>query len=204
MKIPRRQPGSLSRYAVREKVKLALAPRSQRLLHQSSATLRLLFLGEIASLFTLGALSLGVAFLPWGVSLRPLRDEETARTYLQVLWQVEAAMLALSLAVIIFVFQAVYASRLRGSLRSFAEAVGLFPIIYVGVTGLALTGMVLLGGGRAAPGGWAATWAIVWAAGTLALLASLFVRTLRAIDPRQLHKRGSRKQTVRSSERPRG
>jgi hypothetical protein len=100
-----------------------------------------------------------------------------------VLWQVEAAAFALSLAIVIFAFQAIYATRLRGSLRQFAEETYLFPIFYVGAASLGLDALVLLGAGSGAPRGWAATWAALWGAINLILLALLFVLTLRAVEP---------------------
>lgn len=139
-----------------------------------------------------GALSLivpvlGFAYLPLDVSFRPLRDPAKAQDLLQVLWQVEAAALALSLAVVIFIFEAVYGRRLRPELRSLAESIWLPPIFYAGIFGLLLDGMVLLGGGRGAPGAWAATWTLVWAALTGLLLIALFIFVLGRIEPAALH-----------------
>jgi hypothetical protein len=107
-------------------------------------------------------------------------------SFLETLWQVQGAALGLSLAVVLFVFQSVYGSRLGGSLRDFAEETWLFPIFYAGVLGLTLDGLVLLDVGYGAPSGWAASWATVWAAGTAISLVVLFVSTIRAIDPRGL------------------
>jgi len=105
------------------------------------------------------------------------------------LWQVQAAALALSLAVVIFVFEAVYSARPRPSIRDLAEGVGLPAIFYAGLIGLGLTGMVLLGVGSGAPGGWAATWAVLWAALSGAMLIRLFVVMLRDIEPDALYAR---------------
>jgi len=107
--------------------------------------------------------------------------------FIGVLWQVQGAALGLSLAVVLFVFQSVHGNRLGGSLREFAEETWLFPIFYAGLVGLILDGLVLLGVGRDAPGGWAASWAVIWAAATAVGLGFLFVFTIRAIDPRALH-----------------
>ncbi len=133
-------------------------------------------------------LSVAIAFLPIQTGFPVFGSADNARQFLSTMWQVEAATFGLSIAVVLFVFQAIYASAgLRGSLRSFAQATYLFPIFYVGLAGLALTGVVLVGGGSGAPGGWAATWATVWAGGGAAALVFLYVRTTEAIDPSSLH-----------------
>jgi hypothetical protein len=87
---------------------------------------RRLLLGEVGSVWIV-PLAAGAAYAPIP-GLRTLSSASDAGQFLQVLWQVEAAALALSLAIVIFAFQAVYATRLRGSLRQFAEETGLFPI----------------------------------------------------------------------------
>ena len=71
--------------------------------------------------------------------------------------QVQAAVLALALAVVIFIFDAVYSTRLRPSLRGLAEAVRLPAIFYAGMLAVGLTGMVLVGGGCGASSGCIAT-----------------------------------------------
>jgi hypothetical protein len=141
-------------------------------------------LGQVGSVWVV-VVGLAVAFAPLP-GLRTLNSVTDARQFLQTLWQVEAAALALSLAIVIFAFQAIYATRLRGSLRQFAEETGLFPIFYVGASSLALDAEVLLGGGHDAPAGWAATWAVIWGGANLVLLALLFVLTLRAVEPAAL------------------
>ncbi len=98
-------------------------------------------------------------------------------------------MLALSITVIIFAFQAVSTSRHNIKLYEFAEDVHLFPIFYVGVVGLIVNGLVLLGFGNGAPAGGAASWAVVVSGSAFPLLAWLFARTVRALDPDELHRR---------------
>ena len=115
--------------------------------------------------------------VPWG--FRRFEDPSRAESFLQALWHVQGATLAIALAVVIFVFQAVYASRQSGSLRQFAEETGIFPIFFFGVYAVVLDGVVLLGGGYGAPGGWAATWATMWAVIEGGLLVVLFVSTIR-------------------------
>jgi hypothetical protein len=125
--------------------------------------------------------------MPW--TLPPLRDAASAEDYLQVLWQVQAAALALSLAVVIFIFEAVYSARPRPSLRGLAERIRLPAIFYSGLYGLALTGLVLLGYGQDASEGWAATWAVIWAALSAAALIVLFIAVLGEIEPDTLYTR---------------
>lgn len=132
----------------------------------------------------LAAVALGFLWLPWVPGLSALKD--SPGSLLQALWQVEGAALGLSLAVVLFAFQAVYGQRRAATLGEFAEETWLFPIFYVGLLGLVIDGVVLLGGGRGARGGWAATWAVVWAVATALSLAWLFVRTVRALEPAEL------------------
>jgi len=110
-------------------------------------------------------------------------------SFLTALWQVEGAAVGLSLAVVLFAFQAVYGRRRAATLSEFAEETWLFPILFLGLLGLVIDGVVLLGGGRDAPDGWAATWVTVWALATAASLAWLFVRTVRALEPHELQQR---------------
>jgi hypothetical protein len=137
----------------------------------------------------LGIPAFAITFIPIGWSFRPLRDQTKATDVLQVLWQVQAAGLALSLAVVIFIFEAIYSTRPRPSLRRLAERIRLPAIFYAGLYGLGLTGMVLMGGGEGATGGWAATWAVLWAAASTAALIALFVAMLGQIEPDALYRR---------------
>jgi hypothetical protein len=84
---------------------------------------------------------------------------------------------------------AVYSTRPRPSLRRLAERIALPPIFYAGIYGLALTGIVILGGGYHASGGWAATWAATWAAISGASLIGLFIAVLGHIEPDALYRR---------------
>jgi hypothetical protein len=188
MRWPGRQPRSLRRLARKRQAKAEGLTRGDR------AWRRLRSWGWNVRHHRLWSLCLVVpafliAFIPWSVSLWPLRGLKEAPDLLEVLWQVQAAALALSLAVVIFIFEAVYSARPRPSIRDLAEGVGLPAIFYSGLTGLGLTGMVLLGGGRGAPGGWAATWALTWAALSGVGLIALFVVMLRDIEPDALYGR---------------
>jgi hypothetical protein len=127
----------------------------------------------------------------WQVRLRLsfFESANEAAEFLQTLWQVEASVLALSITVIIFAFQAVSTSRQNIKLYEFAEDVHLFPVFYVGVVGLIVDGLVLLGFDNGAPAGGAASWAVVVSGSTFPLLALLFTRTVRSLDPDELHRR---------------
>ena len=188
MQWPPWHPRSLRRVALREKAKLEGAPRRTRaarglrvcawnLSHHRGWALLLV------------VPAIGVAFLPIGLSLNPLEGDEKATAILQTLWQVEAAALALSLAVVIFILQAVYSTQPRPPLRGLAEGIGLPAFFYAGIYGLLLTGMVLMGAGDGAPAGWAATWAVIWAALSAGGLILLFVTMLAQIEPDALYRR---------------
>jgi hypothetical protein len=179
------RPQSLASMARSEKARLATEPRSLRVRQQARSLASEVGRDEFSFIW-LALLAFSLLFQPWvpGFSVFSKRDPTD---FLEVLWQVQGAALALSLAVVLFVFQSVYGNRLGGSLRDFAEETWLFPVFYAGLLGLVLDGVVLLHGGRDAPGGWAATWAVIWAAATAVSLLFLFVFTIRAIDPRALH-----------------
>lgn len=55
-------------------------------------------------------LSLAIAFLPVGWRFSVFEVADSARQFLSTMWQVEAATFGLSIAVVLFVFQAIYAS----------------------------------------------------------------------------------------------
>jgi hypothetical protein len=188
MRWPPWHPRSLRRLALREKAKLEGAPRRARVERSLRTCVWKLFHDRGWALL-LAVPAIGVAFVPTGLSLNPLEGEEEATAILEILWQVEAAALALSLAVVIFILQAVHSTRRRPSLRGLAERIALPAIFYAGVYGLVLTGMVLMGAGQGAPAGWAATWAVVWAVLSAAGLIFLFVRMLAEIEPDALYRR---------------
>ena len=188
MRWPPWQPRSLRRLALHEKANLEDAPRRTRVGRLiRSCGWNVTHHRDWALLLVVP--SIGFAFVPTGLSLNPLDDEKKATSILQILWQVEAAALALSLAVVIFILQAVYSTRPRPPLRGLAEAIRLPAIFYAGVYGLVLTGMVLMGAGDGAPAGWAATWAVIWAALSAAGLILLFVAMLAQIEPDALYRR---------------
>jgi hypothetical protein len=185
---PKAQPRSLRRLAVQQQAEAERIGRVERAWRRSQRWAWKLFHDRLWCLL-LPVAAVLIAFVPAGVSLRPFRGLHQAPNFLEVLWQVQAATLALSLAVVIFIFEAVYSARPRPSIRDLAEGVRLPAIFYAGLGGLALTGMVLLGAGSGAPGGWAATWAVIWAALSGIGLIALFVAMLRDIEPDALYAR---------------
>jgi hypothetical protein len=120
--------------------------------------------------------------IQWGVLGRGSDSKE----YLQTLWQVVAASLALSVAMIGFVFEAfTNATRrsLGGSLADFTRVTKLDTALWLGFAALICDGMVLLEIGHEAPAGWAALWAIVLSLATVGVaLPYVFSRTVRALD----------------------
>jgi hypothetical protein len=115
------------------------------------------------------------------------------------LWQVEAAALALSLAVILFLLQAVASSH-GGDLREFAEDSHLLKFLDVGVIALVLLGLTLLGGGWPGSGPWAATWTTAWAGATVLSLSLLFRWALAAVSQSRLHQRRLSRLSERAKE----
>ncbi|HEX6489777.1 MAG TPA: hypothetical protein VF002_00215, partial [Gaiellaceae bacterium] len=194
---------SLVSIAARSKRKLALATRWQRVTRGVFAPLWYFARSEL-SFIPIAAVALGVIFLPLSVWFEPFSSTTRASAFLQALWQIEGVTLAIALTVVVFVFATVYSSRIGGSLRQFAEETGLFPIFYVGLVSLGLDGVVLLGGGEGASGGWAATWAAVWGGVDGLLLGVLFVSTIRAIEISAMERRRlarARREVQRETER---
>jgi hypothetical protein len=182
-----KEPRSLHRTAERERLTLLSGHRVVRL----SARARRLRRG-LAAVASFGptymAIGIGMLWMPRVTGWAPIDiDEPTG--FIGALWQVQAAAVGLTVAVVIFAFQALASSRWRTDLREFARSTFLIPVVFLGTTSLLVDGLVLLGWGRGAPEGWAATWAVVLAALTLLSVPFLFVRVLRAIDPSMLRRR---------------
>lgn len=114
---------------------------------------------------------------------------ENPRTLLLTLWQVQAATLALSFAVLLVVFEIAASSRGRSSVREFAVDSRLFPFLYLGVGGLILDGYVLVTADKDQLAGWPGTWAIVYSGAGIVTLGLLVVMAVQAIDERTMHLR---------------
>lgn len=142
---------------------------------------------DLGFVLVLGLMLVLVSLMPIPIRFDLLIDQKEAEDFLSTLWQVLAAMLALSVAVILFLFQAVGGSRPTGGLREFAEDSHLFKFLDFGVLALLMVGGVLLGLGRGAPGGWAGTWATFLGGVSILSLAFLFRLALRAVSTDRLH-----------------
>ena len=130
------------------------------------------------------ALVVAPIFLPLSYAAPQLDEDSAARSFLQALWQVEATVIALSVAVIIFAAETFGASRGIGgfSLREFVRETRLLFVFWLGLGGLAAIGLTLAGLGEGAPSGWAATWSAVLGTVTAAAIAYLLDRTLTVSD----------------------
>jgi hypothetical protein len=143
----------------------------------------------------LAAIAVFATFAPWPLPFDlPAGLAADSRTFLGVLWQVVAATAALSIAVVLFVFQAVYAVRFRGTLHDFARDAWLYPAILLAVSALLAIGLTLAVFDPSRP---VPTWSVGWAA-ALGLLqitsvGMLFMTTLRAIEPDALRRRQIRR-----------
>lgn len=144
-----------------------------------------------------GSLLLGLAplFIPLNVAVRGLDDEQSARDFLSTLWQVEAGTIALTLTLILVSFEVIWRNRFRGSARRFAEEVWLLYAVAAAFVSLIVIAVVLLGWGRDAPGGWAATWAVSVSAIAFAAVPIALLRTLLLMNPATVHER--RRQQIR-------
>lgn len=146
--------------------------------------------GNVSFLLVLLAIALmGLILPPSGWGFAPLADLDDAAEFLRTLWQVEAAALALSVAVILFLFQSVASSRPGGDLREFATDSHLLKFLDLGVVALLLVGLTLLGVGAGAPGAWAATWTSLVAGFTILSLSLLFRLAMGAVSEDELHTR---------------
>lgn len=112
-------------------------------------------------------------------------DEVKSAAFLGTMWQVVAGALGLSVAMIAFAFEAFMSTsqrRLGGNLREFAAETWLLFAVQLGVLSLLIDGMVLLGIGAGAPGGWAGMWATLLSAFTLAGVAYVLTRVVKSLD----------------------
>jgi hypothetical protein len=105
--------------------------------------------------YLLAAFWTGLIFVPFPNDWNPFGTTEDAEGFLRTLWQVEAAALALSLAIIVFAVQAFRsASQERyGALRRYIRASWLQEGYEQGVVALLITAVVLIGAGHGGPAG---------------------------------------------------
>ncbi len=132
---------------------------------------------------------LAVAHVPLDVRWGPLREPSESDDYLSTMWQVVAAALGLSVAMVAFAFEAFQTSGQRaygGSLKEFARESRLVLLIEAGIVALFVDGAVLAGWGEQAPAGWAGAWAIAVSAFALVLVGVVVHRVLNLLDDRAL------------------
>jgi hypothetical protein len=127
--------------------------------------------------------------LPWEPRWGALGSDSQSAEFLRTLWQVVAAALGVSVAMVAFAFQAFASSGQRaygGSLREFAQQSRLLLVIELGLLSLLLDGVVLLGWGHNAPRGLPAAWAIALSAATLIGVGFVMHRVVGLLDDRAL------------------
>lgn len=144
------------------------------------------------------AFVMAATFLPsWHVDIPPLDDPKAATDYLETLWQVLAAAVGISIALIAFVFEAFLGGGERrhgGTLREFASDTWLLAAIDLAAASLIAVGVVLQGNLRDAPAGWAGAMAILFSgAALISLLMLLPRRILGVIDPEHLRRMRSQR-----------
>ncbi|MFC5099712.1 hypothetical protein [Kibdelosporangium philippinense] len=132
--------------------------------------------------------TVGILFLPVPYYLTGLGKESDAKQFIGQLWQVSAASVALTIAVVLFAFQVVSAIR-AASLREMTRATPFLLVVYIGVSAIIVQALALLGLGYHGPTRWAGTWATIIALFSILSVAYLFATSLRAVDLRHLHAR---------------
>ncbi len=130
-------------------------------------------------------------FVPrWQINFGPFQTEDDAREYLQTLWQVVAAAVGVSVALIAFVFEAFVSSAERrhgGTLREFSRQTHILWLFDLAAFSLLLDGLALAGVGHNAPAGWSGLVAAMASGLTLMVLLVAVPRIiLRSLDPEQL------------------
>lgn len=139
--------------------------------------------GRDYTYIALGVFWFVLAFLPWIPNdWNPFAKQEEAENFLRTLWQVDAAALALSLAIIVFAVQAYRSANEEryGDLRRTIRAIGLQAGYEQGVLALLVTGVVLLGAGHGGPAGSAGTVAGLACFVSILVLPPLLNRALQA------------------------
>jgi hypothetical protein len=134
---------------------------------------------------------IALVLLPcWRINFAPFNKAADSKTYLGTAWQVVAAAVGVSVALIAFVFEAFMSSGERhfgGTLRQFTDHTGLLWLFDIAAASLIVDGLVLAGVGSGAPGGWAGFAAAVLSGVTLTGLLVVVPRAIvRILDPVRL------------------
>jgi hypothetical protein len=106
----------------------------------------------------------------------PLHNDAEATQFIAVMWQVQAAALALSAAVVILALQ-VFAG--VPNLRAIVRRSALLPVAYLGLSALVADGIVVVQHSQA---GWPGLWVSILFVASIVGLWLLFVRVSRILD----------------------
>jgi hypothetical protein len=124
------------------------------------------------------------------VGFGPFAQADASRSYLGTAWQVVAAAVGVSVALIAFVFQAFMSSGARyfgGTLREFVDETGLLWLFDLAAASLVLDGLVLADVGSRGPAGWSGLSAALLSGVTLVSLLVVVPRAIvRVLDPGRL------------------
>lgn len=127
--------------------------------------------------------------LPSGVDLGLLHSAASSEDFLGDLWQVVAAALGVTVAVVAFAFEGFRSGGGRsygGTLSEFAQESWLVVGVEVGIVSLLLDGVVLATAGSEGPTGVPALCAVIGSALTLVLIGSALHRVVYLLDDRSL------------------
>jgi hypothetical protein len=172
---------SMRRYALNQ---LAV-PLRQRMQYEHRRTL-----GRVFRVLLFGGL-LALVFLPrWRFDHGPFANAKAAKDYLQTSWQVLAAAIGVSVALIAFVFEAFLTSGERrhgGTLREFARQTRIMWLFDLAALSLTVDGLALAEVRGVAPAGWPGLMAAALSGLTLLMLLVAVPRViLRSLDPSEL------------------
>ena len=176
-----RREGSAASQLTRWRRWLRTLRQALRAVWSSLLVLGPLFLGVFVLLFSVGHHIVPV--LPW---VSGLSDKAQ---FLTTLWQVLASALALSIAVVLFAFQAGSNSPNGTTLREFAQESHLIQVFLLSVPSLVIVGLTLLSEGRGQPSDWRTSLALISSGLTFVAIPAMLVLTLRALDPEIRHQR---------------
>jgi hypothetical protein len=182
---------SLLRWATSEERRLSRVPRSLRYRRFLGNVLRAAWANHLLMAAVFLVVGVSVFFLgsrqpwllTWSVAIQEKAD------FLAAMWQVLAAALALSIAVVLFAFQSAVGQGEAESIKEFAEGSHLLPLFHLGLVSLLIVGLALFGRGNAQPNDWSVTWAVFTAGAAFFTLPAIFTLALRALDPQVKHKR---------------
>ena len=131
----------------------------------------------------LAFIAVGGLFAPAILDVEWAPEEATIRRFLPVVWQVNAAAVGLSFAIVVFSFERYSTADRGGALREFRAYAQVVPIVLFGLLTLLVDGLALLGVGRDAPYGWAGYWAVILSLAAIVSLPLLMIVIFRGLEP---------------------